>query len=242
MPNSGSHRALEKFCDDLTARARQGKIDPVIGREKELKQLVEILGKRLSPNVLIVGESGVGKTAIVGGLAQNILAGKVPQRLQNASIFELDVNGRLVAGAYKGEVESRLKDTLHAIKGLGNAILFIDEMHTLLDPNGSVGSGAANLLKPEMARGELTLIGATTESEYREFFENDAAFKRRFTVLRIEEPSEELAVEMLRGLTDRYEQFHQVKLEPEALPLSVQMAKRYLGDKKLPVSAWKLST
>lgn len=238
--SSGHHRALEKYSEDLTARARQGKIDPVIGREKELKQLVEILGKRLSPNVLIVGESGVGKTAIVGGLALNILAGKVPQRLQNASIFELDVNGRLVAGAFKGEVESRLKDTLQAIKGLGNAILFIDEMHTLLDPNGSVGSGASNLLKPELARGEITLIGATTEAEYREFFENDAAFKRRFTVLRIEEPSEELAVDMLKGLTGRYEQFHQVKLEPEALPLAVQMAKRYLGDKKLPVSALEI--
>ena len=237
---AGGHRALEKYCDDLTARARQGKIDPVIGREKELKQLVEILGKRLSPNVLIVGESGVGKTAIVGGLALNILSGKVPRRLQDASIFELDVNGRLVAGAYKGEVESRLKDTLHAIKGLGNAILFIDEMHTLLDPAGSVGSGAANLLKPELAKGEITLIGATTEAEYREFFEGDAAFRRRFSLLRIEEPSEELAVEMLKGLTERYEEFHQVKLEPDTLPLTVQMAKRYLGDKKLPVSALEI--
>lgn len=233
----GSQRALEKYCDDLTARARQGKIDPVIGREKELKQLVEILGKRLSPNVLIVGESGVGKTAIVGGLALNILSGKVPSRLKDASIFELDVNGRLVAGAYKGEVESRLKDTLQAVKSLGNAILFIDEMHTLLDPNGSVGSGAANLLKTEMAHGELTLIGITSESEYREFFEHDAAFKRRFTLLRIEEPSETLAVEMLQGLIPRYEAFHKVQLDPEALPLAVQMAKRYLGDKKLPVSA-----
>ncbi|MFZ2899001.1 MAG: ATP-dependent Clp protease ATP-binding subunit [Saprospiraceae bacterium] len=239
-PSAGGRHALEKYCDDLTARARQGKIDPVIGREKELKQLVEILGKRLSPNVLIVGEAGVGKTAIVGGLALNILSGKVPSRLKDASIFELDVNGRLVAGAYKGEVESRLKDTIQAVKSMGNAILFIDEMHTLLDPNGSVGSGAANLLKPEMAKGDLTLIGATTEAEYREFFENDSAFKRRFTLLRIEEPSEELAVEMLRGLAPRYESFHKVNLDPEALPLAVQMAKRYLGEKKLPVSALEI--
>jgi ATP-dependent Clp protease ATP-binding subunit ClpB len=239
-PSAGGRHALEKYCDDLTARARQGKIDPVIGREKELKQLVEILGKRLSPNVLIVGESGVGKTAIVGGLALNILSGKAPSRLKDASIFELDVNGRLVAGAYKGEVESRLKDTIQAVKSMGNAILFIDEMHTLLDPNGSVGSGAANLLKPEMAKGDLTLIGATTEAEYREFFENDSAFKRRFTLLRIEEPSEELAVEMLRGLAPRYESFHKVNLDPEALPLAVQMAKRYLGEKKLPVSALEI--
>lgn len=229
--------ALEKYCEDLTGRARQGKIDPVVGRDKELKQLIEILGKRLSPNVLLVGEPGVGKTAVVGGLALQILAGKVPERLKNAGIFELDVNGRLVAGAFKGEVESRLKDTILNIKSLGNAILFIDEIHTLLDPNGSVGTGAVNLLKPELARGELTVIGATTEAEYREFFESDPAFKRRFTVLRVDEPTEAVAVDMLRGLMARYEDFHQVKLAEAALPLSVQLAKKYLGDKRLPTSA-----
>ncbi len=229
--------ALEKYCEDLTARARQGKIDPVVGRDKELKQLIEILGKRLSPNVLLVGEPGVGKTAVVGGLALQILAGKVPERLQNASIFELDVNGRLVAGAFKGEVESRLKDTILNIKSLGNAILFIDEIHTLLDPNGSVGTGAVNLLKPELARGELTVIGATTEAEYREFFESDPAFKRRFTVLRVDEPTEDVAVDMLRGLMARYEDFHKIKLAEAAMPLSVQLAKKYLGDKRLPTSA-----
>ncbi len=234
------HRTLEKYCEDLTSRARQGKIDPVIGRDKELKQLVEILGKRLSPNVLIVGEPGVGKTAIVGGLALNILSGKVPERLKDATIYELDVNGRLVAGAYKGEVEARLKEVLLAVKALGNAILFIDEIHTLLDPNGSVGSGAVNLLKPELARGEITVIGATTEAEYREFFESDSAFKRRFTSLQVNEPSEALAIEMLQGLTPRYEAFHQVELAADALPVSVQMAKRYLGDKKLPVSALEI--
>lgn len=240
-PAGGNHhRTLEKYCEDLTSRARQGKIDPVIGRDKELKQLVEILGKRLSPNVLIVGEPGVGKTAIVGGLALNILSGKVPERLKDAAIYELDVNGRLVAGAYKGEVEARLKEVLLAVKALGNAILFIDEIHTLLDPNGSVGSGAVNLLKPELARGEITVIGATTEAEYREFFESDAAFKRRFTPLRVDEPSEALAIEMLQGLTARYEAFHQVELAADALPVSVQMAKRYLGDKKLPVSALEI--
>jgi ATP-dependent Clp protease ATP-binding subunit ClpB len=232
-----SGRALEKYCEDLTARARQGKIDPVIGRDKELKQLIEILGKRISPNVLIVGEPGVGKTAVVGGLALQILAGKVPQRLEKAPVWELDVSGRLVAGAFKGEVESRLKSVIQEIKGLGNAILFIDEMHTLLDPNGSVGTGAVNLLKPELARGELTVIGATTEAEYKEFFESDPAFKRRFTVLRIEEPAEEVAIEMLQGVVSRYETFHQVKLDSEALPVSVIMAKRYLGDRRLPSAA-----
>ena len=236
----GSGKAIERFCEDLTGRAKQGKIDPVIGRDKELKQLVEILGKRISPNVLIVGEPGVGKTAIVGGLALNILSGKVPERLRNAPVFELDVNGRLIAGAYKGEVEERLKDTLNNVKAMGNAILFIDEIHTLLDPNGSVGSGAANLMKPELARGELTVIGATTEVEYKQFIESDKAFDRRFTVLRIDEPSEELAVEMLTGLVERFENFHKVQLDPEALPLSVHLAKRYLGNKKLPSSALEI--
>jgi ATP-dependent Clp protease ATP-binding subunit ClpB len=235
-PNS-KFAALDKYCEDITERARQGKIDPVIGREKELKQLQEILGKRLSPNVLVTGEPGVGKTAVVGGLALQILADNVPERLRNASIFELDVSGRLVAGAYKGEVEERLKAVLQDVKSHGKAILFIDEIHTLLDPNGSVGSGAVNLLKPELARGELTVIGATTEAEYRQFFESDSAFKRRFTILNIPEPSEEVAIEMLEGLVSRYEAFHKVKLAVEAMPLSVQLAKRYLGDKKLPSAA-----
>ena len=234
---AASGRALDKYCEDVTARARQGKIDPVIGRDEELKKLIEILGKRISPNVLIVGEPGVGKTAIVGGLALNILAGKVSDRFKNAPLYELDVSGRLVAGAFKGEVEERLKQVLHDVKSIGNAILFIDEIHTLLDPNGSVGTGAVNLLKPELARGELTVIGATTEKEYREFFASDPAFDRRFTVLRIAEPDEETATEMLRGLVGRYEDFHKVKLADDAMPLSVQLAKRYLGSKKLPTSA-----
>jgi ATP-dependent Clp protease ATP-binding subunit ClpB len=229
--------ALEKYCEDITSRARQGKIDPVIGRDKELKQLVEILGKRMSPNVIIVGEPGVGKTAIVGGLALNILSDKVPERLKNATVFELDVNGRLVAGAYKGEVEERLKAVLQEIKALGNAILFIDEIHTLLDPNGSVGSGAVNLLKPELARGELTVIGATTVAEFRQYFDADPAFKRRFTDLPILEPNETLAVEMLGGLVSKYEEFHKVGLELDSLPLAVQLAKRYMGEKRLPSSA-----
>ena len=191
----------------------------------------------MSPNVLVVGEPGVGKTAVVGGLALNILAGKVSERFKGSSVFELDVSGRLVAGAFKGEVEERLKQVIQEVKSLGNAILFIDEIHTLLDPNGSVGSGAVNLLKPELARGELTVIGATTETEYREFFESDPAFKRRFTVLRIDEPDEATAIDMLRGLVERYETFHKVKLADDAMPLAVQLAKRYMGDKRLPSAA-----
>jgi ATP-dependent Clp protease ATP-binding subunit ClpB len=231
-------RALDRFCDDVTAQARQGKIDPVLGRDKELKKLVEILGKRLSPNVLIIGEPGVGKTAIVGGLALNILEGKVSSHLKDAAIFELDVNGRLVAGTYKGEVEQRLKDVLKAVKEYGGkAILFIDEIHALLDENGSVGSGAVNLLKPELARGELTVIGATTQAEYRKFIESDEAFKRRFTVLPIREPDEPLATEMLRGIMPRFESHHGLTLSAGAVEDAVRLSKRYLAEKNLPASA-----
>jgi ATP-dependent Clp protease ATP-binding subunit ClpB len=212
----------------------------VIGRDKEIRKLVEILGKRLSPNVMITGDSGVGKTAIIGGLALNILENRVPDNLKGATIFELDVNGRLVAGAYKGEVEERLKSTLKAIKDYGKAILFIDEIHALLDEQSSVGSGAVNLLKPELARGELTVIGATTSIEYRKHVETDEAFSRRFTALEIGEPDEEKAIEMLRGLAPRFEQHHQLQVDKEAIPEAVRLSRRYLSTKKLPVSAIEL--
>lgn len=237
----GATNALNKYCDDITAKARQGRIDPVIGRDKQLKQLIEILGKRLSPNVLIIGEPGVGKTAIVGGLALKIQEGKVPQGLQNATIFELDVNGRLVAGAYKGEVEERLKDVLKGIHAFeGRAILFIDEIHVLLDEQGSVGAGAVNLLKPELARGELTVIGATTTAEYNKHIETDEAFRRRFTILKIDEPDVELATRMVVGLADRFEAHHSLALDRSSIPEAVRLSKRYLSDKYLPVSALEL--
>jgi ATP-dependent Clp protease ATP-binding subunit ClpB len=239
--NKNLGKALEKYCEDLTAKARQGKIDPVIGRDKELKQLIEILGKRISPNVLIVGEPGVGKTAAVGGLALNILEGKIPEHLKDAAIFELDVSGRLVAGAYKGEVEERLKDVLRAVKEYnGKAILFIDEIHSLLDEQGSVGTGAVNLLKPELARGELTVIGATTQAEYRKFIESDEAFRRRFTILKVDEPTQPLAVKMLEGLLSRFEKHHNLEFDKKASKETVRLAKRYLADKNLPVSALEL--
>ncbi|MEM9834977.1 MAG: ATP-dependent Clp protease ATP-binding subunit [Bacteroidota bacterium] len=236
--SGNSQQILEKYCTDLTAKAREGKMDPVIGRDLEMKQLIEILGKRISPNVLLVGEPGVGKTAMLGGLAHAILEGRVPHKLENATIFELDVSGRLVAGAFKGEVEERLKSILKAIKEHeGKAILFIDEIHLLLDERGPVGSGVVNLLKPELARGEITLIGATTQTEYQKYIEKDTAFNRRFSRLVIEEPSELLATVMLKGLMHKYEDFHALKVEPEAISTAVTLAKRYVGDKYLPVSA-----
>ncbi len=236
-----SLQVLEKYCDDLTVLAREGKIDPLIGRDRELKELVEILGKRISPNVLIVGESGVGKTAMVGGLALNIINDDVPEKLKSASIFELDVSGRLVAGAYKGEVEERLKSVLKAVKSYeGKAILFIDEIHILLDDKGPVGSGVVNLLKPELARGELTVIGITTQREYQQFIEKDSAFNRRFSRITIAEPDEILAAKMLKGLMSKYEEFHGLKVRPEAITHAVKLTKKYIREKLLPLSAIEL--
>ena len=240
--NAVSDKAiLDKYCENLNVFGEEGKIDPVIGRDKEMLQLIEILGKRISPNVLIVGEPGVGKTSIVGGLVHKIMEGRVPDKLKNATIFSLDVSGQLVAGAFKGEVEERLKSILKAIKDYeGKAILFIDEIHILLDEKGPVGSGVVNLLKPELSRGEITLLGATTQSEYQKYIEKDSAFNRRFSRLVIQEPDEIIAAQMLYGLVPKYESFHELKVAPEAVTTAVMLAKKYIKDKHLPASAIEL--
>jgi len=228
--------ALLKYCIDKTERALSGKIDSIIGRDKEVRMVSEILGRRSKPNVIIIGEPGVGKTALVDGFALQIAEGKVPGTLRNARIFELDF-GALVAGAaYKGEVEDRLKKIVAEIKQFDKGILFIDEMHVLLDKNGGA-AGAAQLLKPELARGELTIIGATTNDEYRKFIEPDEAFSRRFEVLRVEEPDEATSVRMLKMIAPYYEKHHDLKLKDDALAEAVRLAKRFDKDRRLPDSA-----
>lgn len=237
----GEESYLAKYCENLNEKAREGKIDPVLGRDMEMKQLVEILGKRISPNVMIVGEPGVGKTSIVGGLANKLIADEVPERLKGATIYELDVSGRLIAGAFKGEVEERMKSILEEVKAADNtAILFIDEIHILLDDRGPVGAGVVNLLKPELARGEIIMIGATTVAEYQKHIEKDSAFNRRFSQLKIDEPSELIAIQMMQGLIGKYEGFHGVTVQPDALTTSVFLAKKYIKDKHLPASAIEL--
>lgn len=231
-------KTLFKYCVDKTSLAREGKLDPIIGRDAEVRTVAEILGRRTKPNVIIVGEPGVGKTALIDGFARNIADKRVPSYLQSAVLLELDA-GALVAGAsYKGEIEDRLKTIIREIKGLGNkVILFIDEIHTLIDPKGAAGGGVSNLLKPELARGELTLIGATTNDEYKKSIEPDEAFSRRFELVRVEEPSVQVARRMLERLLPFYEQHHQLKVTEEALTESVRLARRYLKERRLPDAA-----
>ncbi|NTS43882.1 ATP-dependent Clp protease ATP-binding subunit [Flavisolibacter sp. BT320] len=227
--------ALYKYCYDRTALAREGKTDPIVGRDKETRMMMEILCRRTKPNVIITGEAGVGKTALIDGFALDIVENNVPGQLASSQVFELDL-GALIAGAsYKGEVEDRLKNILKEIKRLPKAVLFIDEIHTLLDnKGGGIGGGAANLLKPELARGEITVIGATTTDEYRKFIETDMAFTRRFEVLHVPEPDEDTAIKMLTRLASKFEEHHQLKIEPEAIKECVRLSKRYLKDRRLP--------
>lgn len=240
LPQDGND-VLSKYCVSVSALAEAGKIDPVIARDKELKQLLEILGKRISPNAMIIGEPGVGKTSIVGGLALRIKDGSVPDKLKGARILELDVSGRLVAGAMRGEVEERMKSILEALKKTNaKTLLFIDEIHILLDDKGPVGSGLVNLLKPELSKGEITIIGATTTGEFQKYIEKDSAFRRRFSTLNIDEPNESGATSMLQGLVKRYSEFHNMGVEPESLPKAVALAKKYIKDKHLPASAVEL--
>lgn len=230
--------ALYKYCIERTALAKEGKTDPIIGRDKETRMMMEILCRRTKPNVIITGEAGVGKTALIDGFALDIVNNKVPVQLANSLVFELDL-GALIAGAsYKGEIEDRLKNIIKEVKQFPKAIIFIDEIHVLLDnKTGSIGGGAANLLKPELARGEITVIGATTTEEYRKFIEADQAFSRRFEVLSVQEPDEVTAEKMLTKLAPKFEEHHHLKIEKDALRECVRLSKRYLKDRRLPDAA-----
>jgi ATP-dependent Clp protease ATP-binding subunit ClpB len=231
--------ALNKYARNLNELARQGKLDPVIGRDEEIRRTLHILTRRSKNNPILVGEPGVGKTAIAEGLAHRIVNGDVPENLRSKTIFALDM-GQLIAGAkYKGEFEERLKSVVKEVAGSdGEIVLFIDEIHTLVGAGGGEGAmDAANILKPALARGELRAIGATTLNEYQKFFEKDKALERRFQKVMIDEPNEEDAISILRGLKDRYEMHHHVRIKDEAIIAAVELSHRYITDRFLPDKA-----
>jgi ATP-dependent Clp protease ATP-binding subunit ClpB len=228
--------ALLKYCIDKSAIARQGKLDPVIARDKEIRMIAEILGRRSKPNVIITGDPGVGKTAVINGLVQKLADNKMGGNLSGTMVFELDF-GSLVAGAsYKGEVEDRLKNIIQEIKQYEKAILFIDEIHTLIDKQGGA-AGASNLLKPELARGEITIIGAASVDNYTRFIESDEAFNRSFEIIRIDEPGEIATLRMLDGIMPRYESHHGLKIAPGVIQETIRLSKRYLKERALPDAA-----
>ena len=229
---------LDQFGRNLTQAARDGKLDPVIGREKEIERVMQVLSRRTKNNPVLIGEPGVGKTAVVEGLAQKIVKGDIPETLKDKQLYTLDL-GSLVAGSrYRGDFEERLKKVLKEIRTRGDIILFIDEIHTLVGAGAAEGAiDAASILKPMLARGELQTIGATTLDEYRKYVEKDAALERRFQPIQVQEPSVAHAIEILKGLRDRYESHHKVTITDSALVSAATLADRYINDRQLPDKA-----
>ena len=231
-------RVLTEYTTDLTALAREGRLDPVIGREKEVRRAIQILSRRTKNNPALIGEPGVGKTAVVEGLAQRIALGDVPEELQSKRILSLDLTAMLAGTKYRGEFEDRIKSCLREVKRAGNIILFLDELHTIVGAGSAEGAvDAANIIKPPLGRGEIRVIGATTLDEYRRHIEKDAALERRFQPVTVEEPAPETALDILRGLRERYEDHHGLSITDEALDAAVRLSVRYITERRLPDKA-----
>jgi ATP-dependent Clp protease ATP-binding subunit ClpC len=236
--SSSSTPTLNQFGRDLTDMARDGKVDPVIGRDKEIERIIQILSRRTKNNPCLIGEPGVGKTAIAEGLAQKIVEGNVPEILNDKRVVTLDISSMVAGAKYRGEFEDRLKKAMEEIKKAGNVILFIDELHTIVGAGAAEGAiDASNILKPSLARGEIQVVGATTLNEYRKHIEKDAALERRFQPITVGEPTREEAVEILKGVRDKYEAHHRVKITDDALEAAVKLSDRYITDRFLPDKA-----
>mgnify|MGYP005777628977 CR=1 FL=1 len=237
----GSYRqttTLNQFGEDLTKKAQEGKLDPVIGRMEEIQRVVQILSRRTKNNPCLIGEPGVGKTAVVEGLAQKIFSGDVPEILKNKRVVSLDISGMVAGAKYRGDFEERIKKALNEVKKAGDVILFIDEIHTIVGAGAAEGAiDAANILKPLLARGEIQLIGATTLNEYRKYIEKDSALERRFSPVTVDEPTEAETLEILKGIRDKYEAHHNVKITDEAINSAVSLSVRYINDRYLPDKA-----
>ena len=229
---------LNQYGTDLTKKAQEGKLDPVIGRQKEIERVVQILSRRTKNNPCLIGEPGVGKTAIAEGLAQRIIQGDIPETLKNKRVVSLDISGMVAGAKYRGDFEERIKKTLNEVKKAGDVILFIDEIHTIVGAGSAEGAvDAANILKPFLARGEINVVGATTTNEYRKYIEKDAALERRFSPVMVEEPNKEDAIKILEGLRDKYEAHHNVKIPDESIKAAVEYSIRYVNDRYLPDKA-----
>ena len=236
--NGKSNKTLAEFTRDLTADARKGKLDPVIGRDEEIQRVIQILSRRTKNNPCLIGEPGVGKTAIAEGLARKIAAGDVPENLLDKKLLSLDLTGMVAGAKYRGEFEERIKKVMQEARKDGNIILFIDELHTIVGAGSAEGAvDAANILKPALSRGEIQIVGATTLNEYRKYIEKDAALERRFQPVTVGEPSQEAALEILKGLREKYEQHHKLHITNEALKAAVELSARYINDRFLPDKA-----